>query len=223
MQARNFVPLSPRRKRALRTSPGRIKNGVDLFSGKMNKAELRTAYLEKRRALSSSEAAEKSRLVADRLFDSFDLGAFKTIHCFISIAKLNELDTSLIFGRLWKEFPAIRTVAPRVENEIVSVPYGPETQLIESRWGIREPAGTGIPPSEIDAVFVPGICFDRQAHRVGYGKGYYDRFLSKCRPDCAKIGLSLFPLIEVIDDVGPHDVALDSCVTPETLIDFRSN
>ena len=85
---------------------------------------------------------------------------------------------------------------------------------------VREPAGTGIPPTEIDAVLVPGLCFDQMGHRVGYGKGYYDKFLSQCRPDCIKIGLSLFPLIDMIDGVGPHDVALDDCITPATLISF---
>ena len=190
----------------------------------MNKTELRRAYLEKRRELSTQDIALKSRLVIDQLFDSINIASFETVHCFISISKLNELDTSLIFKRIWTEFPSVVTAAPKVDreiDEIVSMPYGPETRLVESGWGIREPAGdAAIEPSEIDAVLVPGLCFDRQGHRVGYGKGYYDKFLSQCRPDCVTIGLSLFPLIEKIDDVDSHDVPLDSCITPETLIDF---
>jgi 5-formyltetrahydrofolate cyclo-ligase len=193
----------------------------------MNKAELRRVYLEKRRALSTPDVGVMSRLITERLFDSFEIGRFAVIHCFISISKLNEIDTSAICDRIWTEFPAVRTVAPRVDRktqEIVSVPYWRETPLVENSWGIREPAGdTLVEPPEIDAVLVPGLCLDRQGHRVGYGKGYYDKFLSQCRPDCVKIGLSLFEPVDEIDDIGPYDVALDLCITPETLIDFRSS
>jgi 5-formyltetrahydrofolate cyclo-ligase len=190
----------------------------------MNKAELRRTFLEKRHALSRSDAALKSRLVADRLFDSFDIGRFSTVHCFISISRLKEIDTLLIFERIWAEFPAIRTVAPRVDRktqEIANVPFGSDTPVVENSWGIREPSGeVAIQPSEIDAVLVPGLCFDRQGHRVGYGKGYYDKFLSQCRPNCVRIGLSLFQLVDKIDDVGPHDVEIDFCITPETVDKF---
>ena len=61
----------------------------------------------------------------------------------------------------------------------------------------------------IDMVLVPGLCFDGDGHRVGYGKGFYDRFLKTCRPDCIKIGLSYFEPVESIDDVHEGDVRLD--------------
>ena len=67
---------------------------------------------------------------------------------------------------------------------------------------------------------MPLLCFDAAGHRVGYGKGFYDKFLSKCRPDCTKIGLSYFPPVEAIAATGGHDIMLDICVTPEKTYQF---
>ena len=67
-------------------------------------------------------------------------------------------------------------------------------------------------PSEIDVVLVPLLCSDGQGYRVGYGKGFYDRFLVKCRPDCRKIGLSYFPPVDRIEDVTESDVKMDEVV-----------
>jgi 5-formyltetrahydrofolate cyclo-ligase len=100
-----------------------------------------------------------------------------------------------------------------------SLAYGPETKMRTDRWGIGEPAHDEfVEPAEIDMVVVPLICFDRQGHRVGYGKGYYDRFLSRCRPDCVKVGLSYFGPVGEIDDVWEGDVQLDFCATPDGVI-----
>ncbi len=74
--------------------------------------------------------------------------------------------------------------------------------------------------SSIDWVLVPLLAFDRRGHRVGYGKGFYDRFLAGCRSDARKIGLSLFAPVVAIDDIGSQDVALDAVVTPDRVWTF---
>ena len=90
-----------------------------------------------------------------------------------------------------------------------------DTVLVENEWGIREPgAGEIFEPQIVDLVIVPGVCFDEQCHRVGYGKGFYDRFLRKCRPDCVKIGLSFFEPVAEIADIHAGDVRLDFFVSP---------
>ena len=71
-----------------------------------------------------------------------------------------------------------------------------------------------------DLIIVPLLAVDAQGHRVGYGKGFYDRFLSKCRPDCLKVGLNYFEPDERIVDVGEHDIKLDACVTPTEVFCF---
>ena len=69
-------------------------------------------------------------------------------------------------------------------------------------------------------VFVPLLAFDKKGHRVGYGKGFYDKFLSECKPDAIKIGLSFFEPEELITDVFESDVKLDYCVTPNSIHAF---
>ena len=64
-------------------------------------------------------------------------------------------------------------------------------------------------------VLVPLLAFDSKGYRVGYGKGFYDRFLKQCRNDCVKIGLSYFEPIDAINDAGEFDVPLDFCITPQ--------
>ena len=98
-----------------------------------------------------------------------------------------------------------------------------DTETDRNEWLIPEPVeGEIIAPAEIDMVLLPGLCYDRQGHRVGYGKGYYDRFLKTCRPDCVKVGLSYFEPIEEITDVHDGDVMLDFVVTPELTVAMPS-
>ena len=84
-----------------------------------------------------------------------------------------------------------------------------------------EPAG-GKPVSEdqIDVVIVPLLVFDEKGNRVGYGKGFYDRFLSRCREDVIKIGLSFFDAEKRIDDTDEFDIPLTYCITPGKIYEF---
>lgn len=190
----------------------------------MTKTELRKTYLEKRSSLSPLETLSLTEKIIKNFFANIDLTATKNLSTFIRIAKFNEIDTSPIYYRIWKDKPWIRTFAPQVDIEkgtLRNVSLFPDTPLVENRWGLREPAdGQIIAAAEIDLVLVPLVAFDEQGHRVGYGKGFYDRFLARCRPDCLKIGLSYFPPIEKIDDASEHDVRLDKCITPERIYDL---
>lgn len=190
----------------------------------MNKSELRRIYLEKQKAFSPEERAAKSRKIAERFFKEIDLGGLRTIHCFIPIEKFNEIDTVPIFERLWREFPRIQTVVPRVDvesGEMRSLRFASETELVTNAWDIREPAHhETVEPDKVDMVLVPMVCCDAAGHRVGYGKGFYDRFLGKCSPGCFKIGLSYFEPVDAIGDIHTGDVSLDLCVTPDEVSVF---
>ena len=84
-----------------------------------------------------------------------------------------------------------------------------------SHFNIPEPVdGIEISTDKIEVVFVPLLAFDKQGHRVGYGKGFYDNFLKKCNPKTLKIGLSFFEVEDVIEDTNENDIKLDFCVTP---------
>ena len=93
-----------------------------------------------------------------------------------------------------------------------------------SDWGILEPmeeTSVRLNPTDIDVIFIPLLAVDTQGHRVGYGKGFYDRFLAQAKPDVIKIGLSLNEPIEPIEDLNTFDVALDFAITPLSTYRFR--
>jgi 5-formyltetrahydrofolate cyclo-ligase len=95
------------------------------------------------------------------------------------------------------------------------------TKIKKNEYNIPEPVdGLEVPTKKIDVVFVPLLAFDKSGHRAGYGKGFYDKFLTKCKPETIKIGLSFFEAEDQIEDVFENDVKLDYCVTPNEVYEF---
>ena len=191
----------------------------------MKKSELRKIYLEKQKSLSESERNEKSLEIAERFFANFSLENTRFLHIFIPIEQNREIDTLLIFKRLWSDYREITIVVPRIDLTTMTLEsrdFTPETKLVQNRWNIFEPSESELIESKkIDAVLVPLLCFDERGYRVGYGKGFYDKFLSVCRTDCLKIGLSYFAPIAKIFDAHEFDVKLDCCVTPDKVYAMR--
>jgi 5-formyltetrahydrofolate cyclo-ligase len=88
-------------------------------------------------------------------------------------------------------------------------------------YNIPEPLDNEVvEPSLLDLVIVPMLAFDLNGNRVGYGKGFYDRYLKQCRKDCIKIGLSYFGPVDSIEDRDDFDVPLDLCITPQRIYVF---
>lgn len=155
-----------------------------------------------------------------------DWQKFKTIHVFLPIRKNNEVDTFSILNYFKLEHPLLKIVVPRTDFEnltIRNILYDHEfTILGRNKFDIPEPIhGKVVPVEEIDAVFIPLLGFDVRGNRVGYGKGFYDRFLSECRPDVMKIGLSYFDPVDKISDVNEYDIPLDFCITPGMTWNFN--
>ncbi len=91
-------------------------------------------------------------------------------------------------------------------------------ELMHNDYGIEEPSGGNkVMENEIDLILVPLLAFDKYGFRVGYGKGYYDKFLFQCRKDSIKIGLSYFDPVDEIEDINSFDIPLNYCVTPRKL------
>ena len=191
----------------------------------MTKAELRKIYLAKQKNLLPTERIEKSELISNLFFQNFDLSRIRFLHCFLPIEKFNEIDTNVILQEIWRKFPHVETIVPRVDfrtNQIENVGFTRETTLVRNVWEIDEPTGAQtVAAKKIDFVLVPLLCFDARGFRVGYGKGFYDRFLKDCRADCLKIGLSYFAPIEEIADARDFDVKLDFCITPRAVIETK--
>jgi len=188
-----------------------------------DKMTVRKHYLNLRINLSPGEYEQLSVALCTRFFSSIDLSTVKTIHCYLPIVHRKEPNTWHIIDRLNKDFPNIQISLPRMENEqtIVNFYYSGKNQISENKWGIPEPQfGDVTPVSEIDLVIVPLLVFDKKGNRVGYGKGFYDRFLKNCRPDCKKIGFSFFDPLDEISDADTHDVRLDQVITPSRVFRF---
>nr|WP_262908877.1 5-formyltetrahydrofolate cyclo-ligase [Hymenobacter translucens] len=184
---------------------------------------MRRDMLAWRRALPAAELAARSAAVADRLFAGFNVADLGAVHVFLPILRQQELDTWPIIHRLWADFPATRVVVPvtQPDGSLQHRQLTPQTRLLENKWGIPEPAdGALVSPAELDAVLVPLLAFDEVGHRVGYGKGFYDRFLAWCRPDVLRIGLALTGPLPLITDVFSGDAQLTACVTPEQVYQF---
>ncbi|MBB6002170.1 5-formyltetrahydrofolate cyclo-ligase [Arcicella rosea] len=186
----------------------------------MNKPALRKYYLSKRKALSQAEILDQSQAIVELFFQHFNLSEVKYLHTFLPIIKHNEINTFLLIERLQAEFPQVQIVVPKSIPETYEMEHFlyDEEKLVENKWGIPEPvSGELIAPSEMSIVLVPLLIFDEQGNRVGYGKGFYDRFLQECSSELIKIGLCLEEPIDKIEDINEFDIKLDYCITPNRL------
>ncbi|OJV18635.1 MAG: 5-formyltetrahydrofolate cyclo-ligase [Dyadobacter sp. 50-39] len=193
----------------------------------MKKAALRKEFLQKRKEADGQWLVEKNALIAQNLKKYVQQNHFKTLHTFLPQLGSREIDTFLVIESLRIAFPTIRIAAPYIipgTREMEHYLVSPFTHLITNQWRIPEPdplTSERVQPQELDMVLVPLLAFDRSGYRVGYGGGYYDRFLPHTRPDCIKIGLSLFDAVEEIADLDQYDFPLDVCITPEHVYHFN--
>lgn len=190
----------------------------------MSKQDLRKEYLQKRKALTETEVEDFSRKIHDWFFRSIPVHTYATIHTFLPIKRNNEINTYLIINTLQKDFTT-DIVIPRSYEDGTMSHYllTKDTVFEENKWEISEPSPVGGLQSSvfnIDLVLIPLLCFDKKGYRVGYGKGYYDRFLAECRPDVLKIGLSIFEPIDKIIDVTEFDIKMNYCITPNKIWSF---
>jgi 5-formyltetrahydrofolate cyclo-ligase len=183
------------------------------------KEALRARVRAERDALPAPERARGSGEIAVRLFGLPIVQAARTVMAFSSFG--SEVDTGPIIERLTAE--GRRLALPRVEGrEIVAVAYRPGDPLARAWFGAMEPmASRAIRPGEIDVVVTPGLAFDRRGYRVGYGAGFYDRFLAKTRPDTLRVGICF--ALQVVAEVpsGRNDRPVDVVVTEREVIRCR--
>ena len=194
----------------------------------MTKKELRHVFKQQRMALSPTETAAQSQVIARLFFASLPVADFQAIHCYLPIRRQNEVDTFPIIDTLQHEFPHTSIVVPRSlpqTGEMEHYLWTPDIELLSNQWEILEPnpsTSLHFPVPKIDLVIIPLLAFDHQGNRVGYGKGFYDRFLAKCRSNVLKVGVSFFDPIPTITDADAFDVRLDYCITPTHVWRFLS-
>ena len=188
-------------------------NGISIEE---EKSRIRETVLTQLRNQPPSERARKSGEILNQLSQ---LGAFKkskVIMFYVSLGE--EVDTSILLKTVLRE--GCTVTVPFVDKKnsfLLSVQISnPETDLIPGSYGILEPKQHLVKPfdlSRLDMVLVPGIAFDRKGHRLGRGKGYYDRFLKSLPDHIQTIGLAYdFQFMETIP-VNDLDIAVQKVIT----------
>ncbi len=182
----------------------------------MTKKELRKIYKEKRKSLSTEQITDFENIIYSKIKE-LDFQKVSFAHIFLPIKRLHEINTYPIIHYLWSL--DVRTVICKSDfsnNSLSHFIYDENTLLEENKWNIPEPInGSQIAPQQIDLVFVPMLISDELNYRVGYGKGFYDRFLAECRPDIQIIGLNYFKPIKNIQDKNKYDIPLDTVIYGE--------
>jgi 5-formyltetrahydrofolate cyclo-ligase len=187
----------------------------------MLKKELRTKYKALRNQLSEEEIEDKSLAIANKLL-TLPIWDKTYFHIFLPITEQKEVNSEFILHLLsGKDKEIIVSKTDFETRKMTHILLTDNTKIRKNKYNIPEPVdGIEVPYHKIEVVFVPLLAFDKKGHRVGYGKGFYDNFLSECKPDVIKIGLSFFDAEEIISDVFDGDVMLDYCVTADGVCAF---
>ena len=186
----------------------------------MDKKNLRLLYKRKRAELDSLKIEELSIEIANQIL-KLPIWGFDNFHIFMGVDNLKEINTNYIISVLQGRDKNI--IIPKVISNAQLTHYllTDATKLKLNRWNVLEPInGIEVKPKSIQVVFVPLLAYDCYGDRVGYGKGYYDKFLSKCGEECLKIGLSFFNPEKKIP-TSPKDIRLNFCVTPKKIYNFN--
>ncbi len=180
------------------------------------KRALRASVRAERDALPSEDRARASEEIVRALLSLPQVVNARSVMAFSSFG--SEVDTSSLLEHLSSD--DVRVILPRVEGSaIAAVAYDPGDPVRRAAFGGLEPSdGEIVPPEEIDVVIVPGLAFDRSGHRVGYGGGFYDRFVLSLRPDAVTIGVAFSQ--QIVDAVphGSKDRPVDLIVTEHEII-----
>lgn len=158
----------------------------------MLKNQLRKQYKQIRAQLSQKEVLEHSAKIAEQLFQTAFWQNSHTVMLYLSFQ--NEVHTDAIYQRGWEEGKTMLLPICAPENGIMTMSVlSTLDQLVCNRYGIRELPDnlqTIVAPEQIDLCLIPGIAFDHHGNRLGFGSGYYDRYLAKVNPDVPRIALA---------------------------------
>ena len=187
----------------------------------MDKFNARKKYQSLRDKLSIDELLNLSVKIANNCLN-LPIWNKDNYHIFLPIKNKNEVDTTTLINVLnGKEKQIIISKSNFETITIKNYVLSDDTILKLNKYGIPEPIkGNEFKSAKIDVVFIPLLAYDLKGNRVGYGKGFYDRFLEKLSKNTIKIGLSFFLPENYISDFGNHDIQMDYCISPEKVFNF---
>jgi 5-formyltetrahydrofolate cyclo-ligase len=203
------------------TTRGSASGGRPSTSRELKRAKraVRRTVLSTRDAIPVAERERLGAVITARFLDLPEVVSVHSVMAFSSFG--SEVPTTDLIERLLARdvlvlLPAI------VDGDLESRRYEPGVEMTPTSFGALEPAGEGIDPTAIEVVCTPGVAFDRSGNRVGYGGGFYDRFLLKTSPKTIRAGLAFGR--QVVDDElpsGPTDLRVDVVVTESETIRCR--
>ncbi|GAC1708476.1 MAG: 5-formyltetrahydrofolate cyclo-ligase [Flavisolibacter sp.] len=189
----------------------------------MKKNEARSLFTHRREAMDRANKLKWDELLLIQ-FQTIELGDLDFVLSYYPIAQNNEPDTFTITDYLHFRNPHIKIGYPRADLEagtFAAIVSHADSIFQANAYNILEPTEKQfIAPEDLDLVLVPLLGFDLNGTRVGYGKGFYDRYLKNCREECLKIGLCYFEPVDTIEDATDFDVPLDICITPHQIYVF---
>ncbi len=187
----------------------------------MTKKELRQIYKTRRKGLSENQIDDLSLTISNQLL-KLPVWNYSFYHIFLAIEEQKEVNTDYILNIIsGKDKNILISKSDFETGEMTHFLLTDNTVIKKNEYNIPEPVdGIEIANDKVDVVFIPLLAFDEQGNRVGYGKGFYDRFLAHCKPETIKVGLSFFEAEDEITDVFESDVKLDYCVTAERVYRF---
>lgn len=180
--------------------------------------KLREFYKDKRKALSIDECVKLSQKITNNFLGYFMFHK-KMIDCFLPIHRYREVETRPLVDRLRRQNTVCVPVSNFELNSLNHTIIDEHIKFQENSHGIPEPVyGTNVEAEEIQVVIVPLLVVDQYGNRLGYGKGFYDRFLAECKPGTIFIGLTMFDIHIDFEDVQPHDIPLHYVVNPQGIL-----
>lgn len=187
----------------------------------MNKNELRAKYKSLRQKLSDDVIESLSLAIANQIL-KLKIWDYDFYHLFLPIEEQKEVNTEYILNILsGKDKNIVVSKSDFKTLQMTHYLLTDSTTIKKNPYNIPEPTdGIEIQPEKIDVVFVPLLAYDREGNRVGYGKGFYDRFLSACSQKTLKIGLSFFEPEVHINNTNDTDLPLNFCITPKNIFEF---
>ncbi len=179
-----------------------------------SKSDIRKAILERRTRIAHGEKKRSEKRIIENIRSLPEYQKAKTIALYFPVR--GEVDLLALMHEEGKI-----ALFPKVEREeLAFYPARTPDDFVAGSFGIPEPSGDGpVAVHDIDLIFVPGICFDDCCHRLGYGKGYYDRLL-KANPGVCAIGVCFDECFVRHLPVEPWDASVD-CIVTQTGV-FRS-
>lgn len=181
------------------------------------KTALRSRLILKRNSVSNDDWSLKSRKIIDRLKKLQEFQSSSTIHSYVSMNDRNEVNThKLIKDLLASKKKVVVPISDFKTGELQHSTLQSFDDLTPNKWGVLEPSNSGFDIEGIQIVLVPLLAADEKFNRLGYGKGFYDRFLSSTK--ALKVGLIFDEFIFDEIPVEDFDEKLDILITEKKII-----